>query len=385
MQENIKKDNRKLPKGISKKGKLYYARLTSKRTGKRYGRYFDDLQSAKLWREEQIALEKIGLGGVSSDMTVDYWFNQWIDLQTGILKHTTIANYKWYYKSSIQPVIGQRRLSDVKSSDCSRVLKQMINSHATSSIKQTRAAMSAMFQYAVDDNRMLKNPVGKTVKIPKGIDALEKKERHLYVTEDEERKFFEAAKGSWLYNPCKLALETGLRVSEIIGLTWDEIDFEKGYINISHILQFDTNIKRWKFTPPKTSNAIRSIKMTNACREILLAAKEELKHKETPIDARWKELVFLGTDSEPKKNTSYYGGIRTICKRAGVEPFSMHSLRHTFATQCVAAGILPKSLQCIMGHADISTTWNFYVHASAGDIENDLLKLEKYKVQIFNH
>ena len=163
-------------------------------------------------------------------ITVNEWFLQWIGIIDGIRKPKTVNNYTNYYNKNIKPIIGNMPISKVKPMHCTKVLQNMSSTYKESSIKQTRVAMSCMFQYAVDNDVIFKNPVGKSVVIPTNINLANKDTRHLLLSQEEIDSFLTAAKKTPYYLPCSLVLETGLRAGELIGLTWDEIDFENNYI-----------------------------------------------------------------------------------------------------------------------------------------------------------
>lgn len=306
--------------------------------------------------------------------TVNEWFLQWIGIIDGIRKPKTVSNYTNYYNKNIKPVIGNMPISKVKPMHCSKVLQNMSSTYKESSIKQTRVAMSCMFQYAVDNDVIFKNPVGKSVVIPTNINLTNENTRHLLLNQEEINSFLTTAKETPYYLPCSLVLETGLRAGELIGLTWDEIDFENNYIHVRHTMQYDKN-RGWYFSTPKSKQSSRDIYMTVKCRQILIKAKEAYIIRKKDRDSIFNNLVFTSIHGTPIRNNSYDIGINSICKKAGINRFSIHSLRHTFASRCIMAGISPKVLQTIMGHSDISTTLNIYVHIDNSINEAEMKKL----------
>ncbi|MBQ9279106.1 MAG: site-specific integrase [Lachnospiraceae bacterium] len=310
----------------------------------------------------------------SNLITVNEWFLQWISIIEGIRKPKTVINYTNYYNKNIKPVIGNMLISKVKPMHCSKVLQNMSSTYKESSIKQTRVAMSCMFQYAVDNDVILKNPIGKSVVIPTNMHLSNKNTRHLLLTQEEINSFLSTAKETPYYLPCSLVLETGLRAGELIGLTWDEIDFENNYIHIRHAMQYDKN-KGWYFSTPKSKQSLRDIYMTVKCRKILIEAMEIYKIRKKNRNSIFNNLVFTSIHGTPIRNNSYDIGINSICKKAGINRFSIHSLRHTFASRCIMAGISPKVLQTVMGHSDISTTLNIYVHIDNSINEAEMKKL----------
>ncbi len=311
-------------------------------------------------------------------ITVNQWFCQWIEMLRGYRKPKTITNYTNYYNNCIRNIIGQMDISDVKPMHCSLVLQSMMENYKPSSIKQVRVAMSSMFQYALDNDIILKNPVGKSVTIPYTALSYSNDERHLFLTPTETNLFLNTAARSSYYLQYSLVLETGLRASELIGLTLDEIDTNENIIHIKHTLLYDEN-RRWYFITPKSKQGIRDIYMTPKCREIITKALQARKHYAKAALPPYDNLLFLSRQSMPIRISSYNMGLYRICNRAGIKPISMHALRHTFATRCANAGITPKVLQTLMGHSDISTTMNIYVHVSEASKREEMEKLAVYE------
>ena len=108
-----------------------------------------------------------------------------------------------------------------------------------------------------------------------------------------------------------------------------------------------------------------SIKALFRIRKELL--KQELEYidlrNNTTKKIKFSNLVFINyRTGEPTKNSSYDTNLYKICERAGIKPFCMHALRHTFATRCIERGVKPKALQKILGHANLATTMDTYVH-----------------------
>lgn len=182
------------------------------------------------------------------------------------------------------------------------------------------------------------------------------------------------------YRQYGLVLQTGLRTSEMIGLTFDCIDFVNRTLTVEKQLEYRYDTRCWRACSPKTLSGYRTIPLTNKAYEILKAEEirktyrkesEDLdqvleyidKRSGTPKTLKMKNLVFISARTGmPIKNSSYDTHLYKVCERAGLEPFCMHALRHTFATRCIERGMKPKTLQRILGHAHLSTTMDCYVH-----------------------
>lgn len=159
-------------------------------------------------------------------------------------------------------------------------------------------------------------------------------------------------------------MQTGLRTGELVGLRWEDIDFKNKKMKINRTMEDRYSVGEWKVGPPKSKSGIRTVTLTDEAIAILKRQKE--KHKDiSVIPIEWVNQVFLckrlGT---PVKNSTYNTALFKICDKAGIKHFSMHVLRHTFATRCIEAGMKPKTLQMLLGHSNIGITMNLYVHTT---------------------
>ena len=383
---------KELGKGLGqRKDKYYYAKYSYH--GKKGQQSFHALVEAKNWRQEQLYLCRHPelRTATSPDMTVDAWFNRWLKDVVGNRAPNTLRNYRERYEHNVQPFIGSMLLRDVKPMDCQLILNAMESDYAGSTIRQTYMTMGTFFKSAKDNGFIDRHPMD-GVRYTKPVRAVD--DIH-FLTVDEQKRFLEAAKGSHNYAQYALILETGLRTGEMIGLTWDAIDWEKRTLTVNKTLEFRYKQDEWRAGPPKTESSYRTIPLTDTAYGILREIYDTREYRNesnglstvlTFMDRKtgqkrklvMRDLVFINwRTGMPAKNSSYDTHLYKLCDEAGIKRFCMHALRHTYATRAIESGMQPKVLQKLLGHASSKTTMDRYVHVTDDSMQKAVAQFAK--------
>ena len=369
MGRNLK--GKELGEGIYQQANGTYCARFIDRFGKRKSKRSKKLQEVRQWLADATYINEHSDIEQATNMMVDAWFKYWIDVKKKTVRPNTVRNYTERYNKNIQKIIGRKILTEVKPIHCQKIFTDMAEEgYKTSTIYQTRIALFNMLEFAKENEVILSNPCKKSVKSDMGKPS-QKKEA---LTIDVQKKFIEYAKGQSYENQFRFILQTGLRTGELVGLKWEDIDFSKKAIRIQRSMEYRYSVGEWRIGEPKSKAGYRTIPLTDETIRILTEQKEKNKNIKK-IQEEWYEFIFLSRKGEPVKNSAYDTALFKICDKAKINRFSMHVLRHTFATRCIEGGMMPKTLQKILGHSNIGITMNLYVHITEDEKQKEIDKV----------
>lgn len=335
-------------------------------------------------------------------LTLDALFEE--NMAVRVLKDSTRENYTYIYKKYISPVFGSRKVTTIKYSDIIKFYTDLIEVYGfkPNSMEVVNTILHPIFQTAVKDDILLKNPSdGAMAEIKSRRDWTKPKRKAL--GEDEQQALVNFVSSSeefkqWLVY-FTVFLGTGMRVGELVGLCWNDCDFENNIIYVRHELVYRKNSATGKcefhVTEPKSKAGIREIPMFKAVKKALL--EERLKQmreggfNQTVVD-NTSGFVFsnrFGNVQSPHNLNRAFERIRNAyneqeeraAEKEHREPvlvphFSNHNLRHTFCTRFCENESNIKIIQEIMGHSDISTTMDIYAEATRKKKQESFANLE---------
>lgn len=371
-------NGKELGTGISqRKDGLYQARFIN-RFGKRQTIYAKTLSEIRYkLRTEQCNDEK-AVNVIDKSMTLDKWFDIWLDTCKKNCRNSTKGSYVTHYKR-IQEELGWRKLTSLNLI----VMQEAFNKLKTDNArKNSKKILVDMLNKAVDTDLLVKN-VAKQINTV--ISKEEKKERRV-LTLKETELFLKQAQGTFYENLFILALETGLRVGELSALQWEDIDFKNKVIHVRHTLCYfnkngkyvfemhDTKTNNGKRTIPLTAKAINSLK----CQKL---QKQKIILKGKTAKEEFQNLVFVTKNNQPTQQFLINQCMQLVIQninKAGIDfaPFTLHTLRHTFATRAIEYGMNPKILQKLLGHGTLQMTMGLYCHVTEDTL---FLETEKFK------
>lgn len=370
---------KELGKNISqRKDGTYMARFTN-RFGKRQTIYAKTLNEvrAKL-REEQHNDEK-EVNVVTKDITLDEWYKIWMDTCKQGCRESTKEAYATHYKR-IQADLGWRKLSSLNLIVMQNTMNQLCSDNAR---KNSKKILVDMFEKAIDTDLLTKNAAKQIITT---ITKEERKERRV-LTIRETELFLKQAENAFYYNLFVLALETGMRIGELCGLQWKDIDLKNKMLYVNHTLCYFSKDGKYVFEmhDTKTNNGKRVIPLTERAVKALKRQKlqkQEIYFKKQIIPEGYEDLVFVTKNNKPTQQFLVQECMRLIIKRIQTgniefKPFTPHTFRHTFATRALENGVQIKTLSRLLGHGDIQLTMNLYCHVTDDTLVDEMKKMER--------
>ena len=315
------------------------------------------------------------------EMTVLDLVRKYVSLKTGI-RHNTEANYNFVIHILEKEDFGWKRIDTVKLSDAKAwLIKLQKDGRGYSSIKTVRGVIRPAFQMAMDDDYIRKNPFEFQLATVVVNDSVTREA----ITRKQERSFLEFIKAdshfSRYYDGIYILFHTGLRISEFVGLTISDLDFENRKINVNHQLQRDRNMN-YIIEDTKTSSGTRLVPMMDDvydCFKRMLSARA--KPKVEPMIDGYTGFLFLDKNGMPMVALhweEYFQHIRekyNSIYKVQLPKITPHVCRHTFCSNMAKSGMNPKTLQYIMGHSDIGVTLNTYTHLGFDDVQEEMKRV----------
>ena len=325
------------------------------------------------------------IGITSEKITVKDYLESWLNIAQVSLKEATKAAYGRIIRKRITPYIGGLVLQELTPAQVDKMLrKQVMQGMAYGTVNNTKRVLSIALKYAV-------HPAGLIQSNPCGYVTVPKKARHdcvkrTLITPDKLNELLSGQKlGSPYYLPIQILYRTGMRIGEVLGLTWDRIALDKAVITVDRQMAVERN----KFETPKTTSSVREIPIDD---ELVSMLSEWRFMQDSFSTADGYIYAYEGADGvfrecskelcSTKQTIPFvctrqngklirYSSIRHLLLAYGL---NAHSFRHTHATMLIENGASPKGVADRLGHSDATITQNIYTHIT------EKLKIDTLKV-----
>lgn len=269
------------------------------------------------------------------------------------VKKSTYSAYLLLIENHILPYFSEKE--EIREDDVQQfVLNKLNNGLSQKSIKDILIVLKMVMKFAVKQKLLKYNEID--IKFPTILEKIDlevfNKKDHKTIINYLQNNF--TFKNLGLY----ICLSTGIRIGEICGLKWSDIDLDSGVIKIRRTVQriyvIDEN-KRYTeiiIDTPKTKNSIRDIPMTNDLYKLIKPLKKIVNDN----------YFVITNDTKPTEPRTYRNYYLRLIKKLNIPKLKFHGLRHSFATRCIESKCDYKTVSVLLGHSNISTTLNLYVH-----------------------
>ena len=348
----------------------------------KYKYMYADTQKEALKRLDDLKISlNMGISVENGEITVLKWCNIWMERYKNKLRATTKSGYNNAIRLHIAPRLGGIKINKLKTGEVQQLIDDTYKNgeNSISLVIKVYNVLNGAMKQAVK-NKMIKNNPCEDVVFP----ADNTKKRYVF-TVDEQKRFIKALEGEQYRILFICYLYTGARLGELPALTWKDVNFDDRYIDINkkvviiHDYYSDKKTELQVQDYCKTKSSIRKIYITSKLIENLKEHKAKLIKECEEAGKTWSEdsLVFptgVGTMLYLRNIQSMFNRIKN---KAGIKEGTMHSLRHTYATRCFEKDIDIKIISQQLGHKNVKTTYDTYVHVIPNKKLKELDKLEE--------
>lgn len=260
--------------------------------------------------------------------------------------------------------IYRKRIEELEVCDIQRYINELADAgYSLSTIKKQFHLIGAYISYAnlIGD---IQRPLHKGVKLPSETTVKKhKREIVAYTREEQKRLKSVLMRGdNPAYNVVLFMLETGMRIGEVLAVGWDDINWKRKSVRIGKTIVRIAETKRTIVQPSaKSYTSNRTIPLSTDAYELLSFLKS--------IDETGSDFIFHDENGNHIEYESVRWWISKACEEAGIPYYGMHVFRHTFATNCYENGCDVKILSKLLGHSDVTITYNIYIHLFGDALE----------------
>lgn len=278
----------------------------------------------------------------------------WKEEKRKFVKLSTISVYAVILENHLLPTFGNKEIVITEQEVQEFVLLKLDAGLSQKTVKDFLIVLKMIYRYGVKINEFqhcdwdIKYP---NVQENKALEVLN-------ITNHKKLMAFVSDNFTFRNLGILMCLQTGMRIGEVCALQWGDIDLQKGVVSISKTIEriyiIDSDVKHTELiiSSPKTQNSHRDIPLSKTLLQMLRPLKRIVNDKFFIITNEEKP-------TEPRTFRNYY---KTVLRTLNIPPLKFHGLRHSFATRCIESNCDYKTVSVILGHSDISTTLNLYVH-----------------------
>jgi integrase len=290
--------------------------------------------------------------------TVAVFLDDWLVHVKGRVRQKTWMGYEGQIRNYAKPHLGEVRISDLEALDIQGLYSELLGRTPALSggtVLNLHSVLTQAFGQAVRWGYLSVSPVSGT-QPPRA-----RRKEPLIIDEKATATILEAAKGTRLEAPVAIAIATGMRRGEILGLRWSDMDDDWTLLRVRRSLQTADGLR---FEDPKTRRSRRTVALPEFLRTYLQRQQEDQLRRRNKLGKRWKEndLVIDKGDGSPLNPDTMSSSWWYFCRAHGLPKIRFHDLRHAHATLMLLQGVHPKIVSERLGHASIGITLDTYSH-----------------------
>ena len=364
---------------MAKKRKDGYLSKTFTIAGKRYFVYGKNQN--ELFQKEKQKREEIESGiEQRKNPTISQYYEIWTDGRRDSIKESTLrGQIKMFnaiagvYIPSSRRKFGEIKIKDITVDDLRVLQKELAKTRRTQTVNDYLAHLKHCMNDAVIERIIDFNPCI-AIKNLKRTEEKARDTHHRALSIEEQKAFFECdrCKESYYYNIFRFCILTGCRIGEVGALKYSDI--RGGKIHIERTITRSETGAYIIGDSAKTESGKRIIPINAEIQKVLDAQKELNKMLDGDVIGI-NDTIFKAPERGLLMATPADREIKRICKKAGIEDFTAHAFRSTFATRCIESGMNPKTLQEILGHSNFNITMSLYGHCLSDTKEKEMEKL----------
>ena len=346
--------------------------------GRRLSKYTKTQTEARTWLRTTLNQVDNGITFLGAQMELGKYLEQWLVTVKTSVRPRTYDQYRQIATGHITPVVGRIKLKDLRPDHIQSLYNNKLKSGiSTRTVRMIHAVLHIALNQALKLGLIGRNPSDAVIK-PKLI----KKEMKT-LTDIQVQTLLLAARGTRLEVLYQLAVTTGLREGELLGLKWADLDWVTRHVKIQRQLQWLSG-QGLVFSEPKSASGRRVIVLGTTTIEKLREHFQRQQWERLAAGDRWVEndLFFPTTLGTPSNWRSLVRSFKKLLQTSGLPNIRFHDLRHTAATLMLQQGIHPKVVQERLGHSQISLTLNTYSHVLPNMQEDAAEKIDQLIIPV---
>jgi integrase len=349
-------------------------------SGRRITKYAKTQKECRDWVKQILNKIEYGLTFDGTQLTLENFMESWLTDKDLSIRASTARNYRRYSEQQILPILRKMRLQNILPAHIRQLyLRMQAEGKGARTIQLVHVTLHYALKQAVKERLIGYNPMD-AVERPK----VETQEFHIF-TEEQARTLLAATKGHLYEALFYLALTTGLRKGELLGLMWSDVDWEKRTLRIERQLQ-QANWSSAKLVPTKTKSGRRQIKLGKGGLAMLEAHRQKQESQRIQAGDGWKEngMIFITSVGTYIDQTKVSREFKHILQGAGLPDILFHDLRHTSISILLDIGTPVNTVQRRAGHSKASVTTDIYGQVMAHSQDAAAENIEEIVTPLIN-